>query len=353
MTVIKGASLVLGFCVSVNAIAVRAQGISEMGAVYGHSAGLANTMANPTNSAGLTRAYGSALNSISGAGTQGGVSTKPLGINSDGEYDASLAAKQAVAYSNKLYLQAQQKQKAGKLTEAEQLYRQAVMYRERVWGTSDPSVVKIYEIVGDLSRKRNALSETERVYRIVLIAKINRFGAGSYELCPILTKLGQVYLDEKKYKDAVNSYEQIYQLRERKLGAQDPQTIAAALTFANACLQQPETVGDAADNMRMYSDMLDKGGNSTDPNLLKVLDTYEIALRKQNKPEQADKVQARAAEIKKAIEAAKQAPEQKPDNVTTSGAAKDAAVKSDSTKKDDSSASTASTETKAKDTSTP
>ena len=93
-----------------------------------------------------------------------------FGVNKDGEFDPQLAAKQYATASNKAFSQAQAKEKAGNLKDAEQLYRKSLQYREQIWGKADPGVIRLYEIIGGLSHKRDALDEAERCYRIVLMA---------------------------------------------------------------------------------------------------------------------------------------------------------------------------------------
>jgi hypothetical protein len=246
-------------------------------------------------------------------------STAPteFGVNKDGEFDPAVAAQQYVALSNKSFIQAQAKEKAGKLQEAEQLYRQSLAYRERVWGTADPNVVKIYEIIGRLSHKRGALAESERCYRIVLMATIKKYGQGTYEEVDVLDKLGKVYLEEKKYVDSAKEYDQICQLESRKHGPHDQRTVQAALDLAKIYLLTPETTADAIDTLKPFADASGKGGDI--PLLLPVLDTYATALRKHKKVDLADKVQARADELRKASGSSQPAPTSKSKDDASAG----------------------------------
>jgi hypothetical protein len=247
--------------------------------------------------------------------------TTEFGVNKDGEFDPQVAAQQSAALSNKSFAAAQVKEKAGNLKEAEQLYRQALAYRERVWGTADPNVIKIYDIIGGLSRKRGALQESERCYRIILMATIKKYGQGTYEEVVILDKLGHVYLEEKKYVDAAKEYDQICQLESRKHGPHDQRTVQAALDLAKIYLLTPETTADAVDTLKPFADASDKNGNI--PLLVPVLDTYAIALKKHKKVDLADKVQARADELRKTTGTSKPEAEKKSDDATAGGADKE------------------------------
>ncbi len=234
-----------------------------------------------------------------------------FGVNKDGEFDPQLAANQYAKMSNKAFVDAQAKEKAGDLKNAEQLYRQSLGYRERVWGQADPGVIKLYDIIGGLAQRRNAIAESERCYRIVLMATIKKYGQGTYEEVDPLAKLAKVYLAEKKYSDAAKEYDQICQLESRKHGPHDQRTVQAALDLAKVYLITPETTADAVDALKPYAEASDKSGDM--PLLLPVLDTYASALRKHHKTDLADKVQARADELRKSSGAAPAAADNKAD----------------------------------------
>ncbi len=330
MRVGKVSLVLLGFTFALNASAVGAQGFAEYGAASAASASLTGAAAKGQGTMGgaMGGAFGSVVNSLNAA--SGGSSAvaashrtaAPVlnGMNKDGTYDPNLAAKQAVTYSNKLFVLGQQKEKAGMLKEAEQYYRQSLGYRENIWGTSDPNVVKLYSMIASLALKRHDLSEAERCYRVVLLSIIAAYGQGSYEEIPILAKLGKIYSDEKKYTDAIKEYEQIYKLEDRKNGAQDPKTIAAAINLAKTNLQTPETTSDAAQLMKAYVDAMDKGSDNTNPQLVTVMDVYVTALRKLDKGDLADKVQSRADDLRKTLAVGKPAADDAA--ATASGAGK-------------------------------
>ena len=329
---VRNVPLLLGIAFTLGGSAALAQGMAEYGGVQAGSAaqiGALNKGA-PAMGGAFGAAFGAAVNQLNtvggasggvAAGKRGGAAAPALnGMTKEGNYDPGLAAQQAATYSNKLFTQAQLLEKAGKPKDAEPLYRKALYYRESIWGIADPNVVRLYDIIGNLSKKRGDLPEAEKCYKAVLMAIINRTGQGSYELVPILSKLGEVYNGEKKYSDAVKEYDQIFKLEERKRGAQDPKTIQAAINLAKVNLQSPETVSDAADVMKSYVEMLDKDGSSN-PALPTILDTYALALRKQDKADLADKVQARADELRNASGVAKAGTPAKDDGSATTGSA--------------------------------
>jgi len=129
------------------------------------------------------------------------------------------------------------------------------------------------------------------------MSTIKKYGQGTYEEVDVLDKLGHVYLEEKKYVDAAKEYDQICQLESRKHGPHDQRTVQAALDLAKIYLLAPETTADAVDTLKPFADASDKNGDI--PLLLPVLDTYATALRKHKKADLADKVQARADELRK------------------------------------------------------
>jgi hypothetical protein len=55
--------------------------------------------------------------------------------------------------ANKFFAEAQQKERAGKYSEAEVLYMRAIRLRNRFWGDSDPAVLKMYMLIGKIEMK--------------------------------------------------------------------------------------------------------------------------------------------------------------------------------------------------------
>ncbi|MCC7528688.1 MAG: tetratricopeptide repeat protein [Candidatus Melainabacteria bacterium] len=228
-------SIFAGFALSLalSAAPASAQGLSE----YGGLMGMPKPM--PTGHAGaLQNLYGAgSLDKITapGAGAGAGSALPLVG-------DSRVIAKNVADKANAFFNEAQKKEKAGKLAEAEALYRSSAAWRERVWGTKDPAVFVIYGRLGKLCTKQNKLPEAEAAYRRQVTCAVRLYGAGAYEMCPILINLAQTCMAENKLPDAISTYRQVYQLKKRKVGDTNAETLAVMLKLAYALKQNGNAV---------------------------------------------------------------------------------------------------------------
>jgi hypothetical protein len=330
-----------GLCLSLLLISVlghsqpaRSQGIGEMGGAYGASTGQAHGLMNTGTTSALTGQMGNATKSISGStsgaasagsGASGGHIKNTTARDGDEPPTPAQTAKKAGDLSNKLYIDAQAKFKAGDFENADKLFRQSLYYRESIWGSKDPAVPKIYDILGDIARKRAAPIEAEKCYNKSLMTLIKQYGQGDYVLVTELNKLGALYLDTFKFADAVNSYSQVYQLTNRKLGEDNELTVQAALNLAKSYLGD-EDFRLASNLLREYATRLDKGPDSNMQQLSSVLELYQTALQKTNQTEALQRTQTRAQEVTDLLAAQKMKDESKSDTAssgtsTESGAA--------------------------------
>jgi tetratricopeptide (TPR) repeat protein len=305
-----------GLCLSLLLISVvglsqpaRSQGIGEMGGAYAASSGQTPVLMNSAGS--LSGPMGAATKSINSstsgaAGTSGGGG----GSSGSGGHVKSAAprdgdepptpqqtAKKAAEMSNKAYTLGQAKYKAGDYDSADKLFKEALYYRERIWGAKDPAVPKMYDILGDIARKRSVPAEAEKYYDKSLMTMIKVYGQGEYVLVPALSKLGALYLDTSKFADAVNTYQQIYTLTSRKLGDDSDLTVQAAIHLGKAYIGD-EDFRQAANLLRDYATKLDKGPESNLQQLAAVLDLYQAALQKTtHAPDALQRVQSRLQEV--------------------------------------------------------
>jgi hypothetical protein len=260
-----------------------------------------------------------------GSGASGGHIKNTTSRDGDEPPTPVQTAKKAGDVSNKLYIDAQAKFKAGDYENADKLFRQSLYYRESIWGSKDPAVPKIYDILGDIARKRAAPIEAEKCYNKSLMTLIKQYGQGDYVLAAELNKLGALYLDTFKFADAVNSYSQVYQLTNRKLGEDNELTVQAALNLAKSYLGD-EDFRQASNLLREYATRLDKGPDSNMQQLSSVLELYQTALQKTNQTDALQRTQTRAQEVTDLLAAQKMKDESKSDTAsagtsTESGAA--------------------------------
>jgi hypothetical protein len=331
-----------GLCLSLLLISVLgqslpalSQGIGEMGGAYAasstqtpmlmHSAGaLGGPMGAATKSINQSTsgAAGSAGGGGGGSASGGHVkSTAPR--DGDEPPTPQQTAKKAADLSNKAYTQAQAKYKAGDYESADKLFKESLFYRERIWGSKDPAVPRMYDILGDIARKRSAPADAEKYYNKSLMTMIKVYGQGDYVLVPALEKLGALYLDTSKFADAVNSYQQVYTLTSRKMGDDNDQTVQAAIHLGKAYIGD-EDFRQASNLLRDYATKLDKGPESNLQQLATVLDLYQSALQKTtHAPDALQRVQSRLQEVTDLIASQKaiETPASAPAASTESGAA--------------------------------
>lgn len=213
--------------VSLSVAPALAQSIGEYGGVLGMPKPM------PTGHAG-------ALQSLYGAGSLGNVTGGSVGAGGSNlpfVGDSRVIAKNVADKANAIFNEAQKNEKAGKIAEAERLYRSSAAWRERVWGTKDPAVFVIYGKIGQLCVKQNKMPDAEAAYRRQIACAVRLYGAGAYEMCPILSDLGEACMAQGKYPDAVTTYRQLHQLKKRKLGDGNSETLGAMLKLAGALKQ--------------------------------------------------------------------------------------------------------------------
>lgn len=197
-----------------------AQGIGEYGGVLGMPRPM------PTGHAG-------ALQNLYGAGSLKGIGAATAAAgNAPIVGDSRVIAKNVADKANAFFNEAQKREKAGKLADAEALYRSSVTWRERIWGTKDPAVFVIYGRIGALCVKQGKMAEAEAAYRRQIACAVRLYGAGAYEMCPILGALAETSVAQNKLPDAITSYRQIYQLQKRKMGDTNSLTLDAMWKLA-------------------------------------------------------------------------------------------------------------------------
>ncbi|MBS1957007.1 MAG: tetratricopeptide repeat protein [Cyanobacteria bacterium SZAS-4] len=278
-----------------------AQGISEMGAVHGMGATMGAGLHSNAGAAsgGLNNVYGSINKQLGGAASaSSGGSSSALDTSGDLTglpVDPRLTVATAGKASNHYYDLAVQKQKAGKNAEAEQLYLRSLSIRQSIWGNKDPAVWKIMGNIAALKCKRGDYAGAEQWYRVILTAELKHYGAGTYELVPMLEKMGQVSLQQKKYNDAQNYLLQVYTQRLRKFGLDGPETVASALDLSRAYSES----GDLSSAAELLSKTVDaKLSDSGSPQMVKLLEAYMGVLKKQNKQEEFTRIESRLQTMK-------------------------------------------------------
>jgi hypothetical protein len=306
-----------------NTLPVSAQGISEMGGVNGAAAGLAGGLHSRAGSAGSTldNLYNAPNRALGGSSAESsaGSSTSNFGhrvaqvkLGADGlplPPDPHLVVRDAGKQANKLYALAVQKEKAGKILEAEKLYSESLEVRHRIWGDTDPAVVRMYLILGGLELKLKHYESSETLYKRAFKNALKAFGIGSYELVGYLGPLGDAYYADCKYSDAANYYQQVREMKRRKLGDDNKETVVASLHLARAWVKcNDKMYWSDTDHLLKTNIAAAEKVPEMAPQLIALLDVRSELLTQEGKTDDAAKATAQADELRAQQKAAAAAP---------------------------------------------
>ena len=138
-----------------------------------------------------------------------------------------------------------------KYEEAEAVYRQALAYREKAYGTNDKAVSVSLINLGDLYLKRDQLTEAEVMSKRalgLLAAALERRELSEDEMFLFMRAaitLARVDVRRKEYARAENSYKFIISSIERLFGTDD-ETLAGPLAEYASLLRELRRPGEAA-----------------------------------------------------------------------------------------------------------
>jgi hypothetical protein len=306
---------------------VSAQGISEMGGLNGAAAGLSGGLHSRAGSAGSTldNLYSAPGKALGGYSTGSSSRVAQVKLGADGlplPPDPHLVVRDAGKQANKLYALAVQKEKAGKLLEAEKLYSESLEVRHRIWGDTDPAVVRMYLILGGLELKMKHYESSETLYKRAFKNALKAYGLGSYDLVGYLGPLGDAYYADCKYSDAANYYQQVQEMKHRKLGDDNKETVVASLHLARAWVKTNDRMyWSDTDHLLKTNIAVAEKAPEMAPQLIALLDVRSELLTEQGKTDDAAKNTARADELRAQQQAAAAPPSAAADQGTKPDAA--------------------------------
>jgi len=277
-----------------------------MGATQGAAAGLAGGLHSHAGAYGqtLNNLYNSPLKSLGGgeSSSPAEVRISQVRVGPDGEPlppDPHDVVRDAGKVANKYFAVAQQKEKAGKLAEAEKYYSQSLSVRHKIWGDTDPAVIRTYIILGGIEVKLKHYDSAESLYKRAFQSALKGYGMGSYELIPYLTYLGDAYTADQKFSDAANCYQQVRLLKSRKLGDDHKETIVASLKLARAWVGTKDKMYWPDADHLIKANIVSAGKSpDTAAQLIGFLDLDNALLSAEGKTDDAAKVAARADELR-------------------------------------------------------
>jgi tetratricopeptide (TPR) repeat protein len=293
-------AILLGSFFPLFTLNATAQGIAEMGGAYSGSAKLM-----PTNDSAQS------LGRIFKQGSQNAASaasSSPSGAASSNiSEDQTIAVNQAIKESNKDCLLAQEKEKAGKLLEAQKLYAKALAIRRRYWGSTDVSQATILLKIAELHQRLGNPTGAEFCLKEALAIYSKHFGPGAFEVVPILEQIAKIAMAQKKYEEAEGYYERVLALQERRNGPDAHKTFVDRLNLIDSAIylkdyKEAKTYLDKTQEsyVRLSSQADHKVPEEQKDDYLFLIDRYISAVQALNKPEEAQIYVNRAAALRAA-----------------------------------------------------
>lgn len=278
---------------------VCAQGLMEYGGLMAAPKGLPN--AGVIN--GLTSPYRNfaPLQTTPQAYQQGGQTLAPyqiMGADGNPQVDPR-KIKEITMKASKAYDAAKAKLKianptAKDLKEAEANLREAITYRNSIWGYSDPHIPGMLNMLGGIYEKQNQLPSAESCYKNSLVYITKKSGSGSYDRVETLLLLARLYDKDKRPKEALDNYSQVAQIRERQAGEDSMPALKARLDWArvSSSLDKPDTAGIYERCLKSY-EALSKAGDAKNAKDLQnispsFLENYSAYLTKKGKATEAE-----------------------------------------------------------------
>lgn len=248
---------------------------------------------NQGGARGMTGGYGA----IGGAGASAGGTQRTGSLGTGKRFDEETVDAYAQA-SNKLFLDAQKKEKAGALQEAFNMYGQSADLRAHIWGDKDPNIIVIYKKQAQLAMKQGKLPQAETTYRKWLAMLGRKNGPGSPESEPVLTSLADVLEKEKKYGDAAGMWKQLVALELRKSAGDGtcPDVLKSRVKLAKTYLQAKQ-VFEAEESLRETIATIDAMPTPNNPALLSALQTLSSLLKGAGRDAEATPIDGRIATL--------------------------------------------------------
>ncbi len=211
-------------------------------------------------------------------------------------------------------------QDQGKLAEAEQIFKQALLITERGLGPDNPEVASCLDFYAELLTKleRRAEAEEKRIRarairarhdqqlrdrsiaesKQLLATKEQQLGAEHAEVAPIASTLGSLYLQNKQPAEAEALFKRALAIREKTAGPNHPDNAGELQKLSSLYVSQGRFT-EAEPLAKRALELLEQAfGAENQYRLLNALDEYARILRQLGRTTEAAKFEARAQEIR-------------------------------------------------------
>jgi tetratricopeptide (TPR) repeat protein len=260
-------------------------------------------------STGILQAGSNAGNRVGAAFGGGGVQQHggTLGLPGRRPIVDQETASAYTALSNKVYLEAVKKEKAGALNDAFLKYGQSADLRLKIYGERDPAILQLYTSQAKIAMKQGKFPQAEETYRKMLSIVGKKNGPGSPEAKPIVSALATVCEKQKKYADAASMYKQLVAMEARLSGEACPDVLKTRLKLANSYLNAKQ-VPEAESSLKETIAAVDAMPTPDTATLLSALQTYSMLLKQEGRDDEAEPIDSRLAALGGSAGAAPSAP---------------------------------------------
>ena len=132
--------------------------------------------------------------------------------------------------------------------EAEQLYRQALALRRKLFGESHPSLAITMNNLATLLRAKGNYEEAEALFRQSLALRRKLFGETHHETATSIRNLGDLFFAKGQYDEALRLYQQALDIYQKSLPP-DHWMVNLTRSHIGGCLTQLKRYREAEEQL--------------------------------------------------------------------------------------------------------
>ncbi len=184
----------------------------------------------------------------------------------------------------------------GKYSEAEKLYRRALLITERSVGGTHPNVAALVHNIGTVCQSQARLGEAEALYRRSLEILEAVYGRDHPDMAASLNNLGSLYLSQARYGEAEGLIQRALDITEKTLGKDHPD-LASSLNALGNLYRARGKYKEAEKRYERALKLTEKARGSSHPDLIIILNNYSMNHYELGKYSDAESMLKRSLEI--------------------------------------------------------
>ena len=188
----------------------------------------------------------------------------------------------------------------GKYAEAEEMYREALVFKEKVLGVEHPSTLYSVNDLAIVLDNQGKYTEAEEMHRQTLELKETVLGAEHPSTLDSMDNLAIVLRNQGKYTEAEEMHRQTLQLSETVLGAEHPSTLSSMNNLAMVLASQGKYT-EAEEMHRQELQLSETLLGSEHSSTLYSMNNLAIVLDNQGKYTEAEEMHRQTLELKETV----------------------------------------------------